>query len=297
MSKRVRERVAAATAGDEAMARRMAAEFELEALVASGGEHEPKKQSAKRPRSGAKVKKVGASLSAAVAKKPSAKRPLSGAKLKSKAASVATSAPVAQALVVHFVRHGHVHNPRRVFYGRLRGYHLSAAGFKEAKSCAAALSTASIKATPASMARGTPSIPFTVFHSPQLRTRETAEVMLSALKPACNGASATLALEAALDEVDSPLDGQAAPTSNWANAIYGHGMTSRGAYETFADVAQRVVAMLRRLATRHAGGRGGGGDVVCVTHGDVCLAARLLAQHGTERFLARADALRLSSER
>ena len=333
MSRRVAARVAAATAGDAEMARRMAASFELEALAASpvakkkearsSRPSEPKKPSAKRPR---KLQKKAPSAAAAARssepKKSAAKRPRSNSKLQKKAPSMAATAraeatdisrrvsmdaagsdvdaasgaQIRSALVVHFVRHGHVHNPGKLFYGRMRGFHLSATGFKEAKSCAAALSAASVAATPAATTRGTPSTPFTVFFSPQLRTRETAEVLLGALKPASNGASATLALEAALDEVDSPLDGQAAPKGNWANAIYSTTSSRNGAYETFADVAQRVVALLRRLSAAHASGRGSGGDIVCVTHGDVCLAARLVAQHGTSHFLARADALRLSSE-
>ncbi|WP_046013591.1 histidine phosphatase family protein [Microbacterium sp. SA39] len=37
---------------------------------------------------------------------------------------------------IHLVRHGEVHNPRRVLYGRLPGYHLSRAGRKMAQAAA-----------------------------------------------------------------------------------------------------------------------------------------------------------------
>ena len=45
-------------------------------------------------------------------------------------------------LVVHFVRHGEVHNPHKVFYGRLPGFHLSVTGFAEAAAAGAALAAA-----------------------------------------------------------------------------------------------------------------------------------------------------------
>ncbi|MBN9168662.1 MAG: histidine phosphatase family protein, partial [Microbacterium sp.] len=37
---------------------------------------------------------------------------------------------------LHLVRHGEVHNPRRVLYGRLPGYRLSAAGRRMARQAA-----------------------------------------------------------------------------------------------------------------------------------------------------------------
>ena len=38
--------------------------------------------------------------------------------------------------VVHLVRHGEVENPRRVLYGRIPGFHLSADGRVQAKAAA-----------------------------------------------------------------------------------------------------------------------------------------------------------------
>ena len=35
---------------------------------------------------------------------------------------------MAEITVVHLLRHGEVHNPNHVLYGRLPGYHLSANG-------------------------------------------------------------------------------------------------------------------------------------------------------------------------
>jgi len=41
--------------------------------------------------------------------------------------------------VVHVLRHGEVHNPGKILYGRLPGYHLSELGIQMAKAAAAAL--------------------------------------------------------------------------------------------------------------------------------------------------------------
>jgi len=49
---------------------------------------------------------------------------------------MSTTAPPADGTIVHLVRHGEVENPRRVLYGRLPGYHLSADGRMMAKAAA-----------------------------------------------------------------------------------------------------------------------------------------------------------------
>jgi len=46
---------------------------------------------------------------------------------------------MAERTVVHVLRHGEVHNPKKVLYGRLPGYHLSELGVQMAKAAAAVL--------------------------------------------------------------------------------------------------------------------------------------------------------------
>ena len=76
-------------------------------------------------------------------------------------------------LVIHFVRHGEVHNPEKVFYGRLPGFHLSSKGFEEAEEAGAAV--ASVRGAAASVFGNISTS--ALLHSPLLRTRETAEVL------------------------------------------------------------------------------------------------------------------------
>lgn len=74
--------------------------------------------------------------------------------------SGSTAAQAPTTTVVHLVRHGEVHNPDRVLYGRLAGYHLSALGREMAQVVAAHLDANDITHLVA---------------SPLERARETAE--------------------------------------------------------------------------------------------------------------------------
>jgi broad specificity phosphatase PhoE len=67
--------------------------------------------------------------------------------------------------VVHLLRHGEVHNPRGILYGRLPGYHLSAEGRRMADAAAKALAERDV---------------VLVASSPLERARETADAVAAA---------------------------------------------------------------------------------------------------------------------
>jgi broad specificity phosphatase PhoE len=74
--------------------------------------------------------------------------------------------------VVHLVRHGQVENPRRVFYGRLPGYHLSARGRAQADLLAvhfAGMPLAAVVASPLERAQQT-ATPIAAAHGLEVRT-------------------------------------------------------------------------------------------------------------------------------
>lgn len=52
--------------------------------------------------------------------------------------------------VVHVLRHGEVHNPEKILYGRLPGYHLSELGIQMAKAVAAGLADRAVTVVTAS---------------------------------------------------------------------------------------------------------------------------------------------------
>jgi broad specificity phosphatase PhoE len=74
--------------------------------------------------------------------------------------------PESPRTVVHLLRHGEVHNPSGIMYGRLAGYHLSERGRAMAEKVAADLATRDVRA---------------VLSSPLERARETAEPIAEAL--------------------------------------------------------------------------------------------------------------------
>jgi len=78
---------------------------------------------------------------------------------------VTTPAPSGPRTVVHLLRHGEVHNPDGVLYGRLEGFRLSARGELQAKTVAEALSGNDVAA---------------VIASPLLRAQQTAEPIAAA---------------------------------------------------------------------------------------------------------------------
>jgi broad specificity phosphatase PhoE len=74
--------------------------------------------------------------------------------------------------VVHLVRHGQVENPRRVLYGRLPGYHLSARGQAQAELLAghfAGARLAAVLASPLERAQQT-AAPIAAVHGLEVRT-------------------------------------------------------------------------------------------------------------------------------
>ncbi|MFI6816848.1 histidine phosphatase family protein [Nonomuraea sp. NPDC050328] len=81
---------------------------------------------------------------------------------------------MAQTTVVHLLRHGEVHNPQGVLYGRLPGYHLSERGRQMAETVAKAVAGRDIVA---------------LYSSPLERAQETAAPL-----------AATLGLDVELDE-------------------------------------------------------------------------------------------------
>ena len=64
---------------------------------------------------------------------------------------------------VSFVRHGNVHNPKKILYGRLPRFRLSSRGEADAKKASNYLKNVSLDA---------------VYASPLLRTKQTAQIIL-----------------------------------------------------------------------------------------------------------------------
>ncbi|MBN1579851.1 MAG: histidine phosphatase family protein [Anaerolineae bacterium] len=144
--------------------------------------------------------------------------------------------------VISFVRHGHVHNPQGILYGRLPRFGLSEKGHSQARVVAETL-------------RGRPIA--ALYSSPMLRARQTAQAILD-VRPGL-----PLHISELINEVQSSYEGQPLAeliASGWD--LY------RGSeYEQPHDVLDRALRFIDRTRKRHMGQQ-----VVAVTHGDVIAA-------------------------
>ena len=142
---------------------------------------------------------------------------------------------------ISFVRHGLVHNPRAIAYGRLPGFRLSDEGRRQAIGVRDALRHQPIAA---------------IFSSPMLRARQTAGIILEA-HPGLQVRVSKL-----INEVHVPFDGwplEKMVARNWD--IYSN---PDPAYEQPDDVIARVQRFVNRIRREYAERH-----VVAVTHGDV----------------------------
>ena len=142
---------------------------------------------------------------------------------------------------LHLVRHGEVHNPQGILYGRLPGFRLSARGREQADSVGRYLNGRVVRA---------------LFTSPLLRARQTA-AMIQRHNPHLK-----IEVSKLLNEVRGAYEGR--PESEVA-AQDGDIYTEAAAgCEQPEDIVARAREFLRRLQARYAGG-----EVAAVTHGDV----------------------------
>ena len=142
---------------------------------------------------------------------------------------------------ISFVRHGLVHNPKDVYYGRLPRFGLSEEGRRQVEATAEYLARTPLAA---------------VFCSPLLRARQTAQIIL-ARHPGLKLHTTML-----LYEAHTPFDGQPRTmlTARQWDLYTGTG----DGYEQPADIFQRtqrfVTLVRRRYPNQHT---------VAVTHGDI----------------------------
>jgi broad specificity phosphatase PhoE len=152
--------------------------------------------------------------------------------------------------IIYLVRHGDVHNPNRILYGRLPRFRLSEKGLEEARSVGRFLN-------------GTPLA--SLYSSPLLRTRQTARE-IRAYHP-----DLTLRPSSLLIEVHNPFEGRSSAEVDARNGDVYSGVGPP--YEQPQDIVARTLKFLQLARGRHAGE-----NVVAVTHGDVIVFSMLWAR-------------------
>jgi len=154
------------------------------------------------------------------------------------------------ALTLYFVRHGEVHNPDQILYGRLPDFQLNAKGKRQAQAAASHLSGHNISA---------------VYTSPMLRAQQTAQIV-------ARPHQLPLIVDDRLNEVFTPHEGQKlADLERISFEIYGG---NQPPYETLNDIRTRLCAFIDDMRSRY---RQGNQTIIAVTHGDLVVLAFLLA--------------------
>ena len=148
---------------------------------------------------------------------------------------------VAAPLKIHLIRHGEVHNPQQILYGRLPRFRLSANGRRQALSAGRHLKSSHVQA---------------LFSSPLLRARQTAEQIRK------HNRHLDIRISGLINEVCTSYEG--CPGAE-VDARQGDVYTGVNAfYEQPRDIVARTRKFIRRVRSRYAGG-----EVAAVTHGDV----------------------------
>ncbi len=163
---------------------------------------------------------------------------------------------MAETTVVHLLRHGEVHNPNGVLYGRLPGYHLSANGRLMAAAAADFFAERPVAA---------------VFASPLERAQETAQPVAARLGLEIVTTDQLIESGNVLEGGTVSLARLALNPGNW-RYLWNPFQPSWG--EPYTEVVARMRAAIDRA--REAGR---GREVVCVSHQLPIWVSRLAAEH------------------
>lgn len=163
---------------------------------------------------------------------------------------------MAEITIVHLLRHGEVHNPSGILYGRLPGYHLSANGRAMAAAAADFFSERMIA---------------TVYASPLTRAQETAE-------PVAERHGLPIITDERLIESGNVLEGKSVSLKHLArnpvNWRYLWNPFTPSWGEPYTEVVARMWAVVERARDEN-----GGREAVCVSHQLPIWVTRLHAEH------------------
>lgn len=159
---------------------------------------------------------------------------------------------------IYFIRHGEVHNPEGILYGRLPNFGLSDAGKKEIEKTADFLKNKEISE---------------IFSSPLLRTKQSAEIIQNIL------GLPELHFSELLLEVKTSYEGRKINSlDKLQSEIYLKPLSSTD--ETIEQLVQRMQRFLNQLLKEHTDKH-----IAVVSHGDPIMALKVMIKHTPLDFL------------
>lgn len=151
---------------------------------------------------------------------------------------------------LYLMRHGEVHNPAGVLYGRMPGYRLSEAGAQQAHAAGAWLADKAIRA---------------IYCSPMERAQQTAAIVAE------YQSELTPRIDERIIEVHTPYEGQ--PTADLAAMGWDLYSGNQPPYELPGMILERVLNFFEHVVSEHPGAA-----VAAVAHGDILVFPWLHAQ-------------------
>jgi broad specificity phosphatase PhoE len=167
---------------------------------------------------------------------------------------------MAAPLTIYIMRHGEVHNPENILYGRLPNYHLSEVGRGQASAAAHVLSEKKLAA---------------IYASPLERAQETASIIAAAQKDFLS-----IKTDERLIEVHTPYDGTSIEELEKINFdLY---TETEAPYEQVRDLRRRLLNFLNEMREKYSGQ-----EIAAVTHGDIVVSAFMYALRQDENDIGR----------
>jgi broad specificity phosphatase PhoE len=163
---------------------------------------------------------------------------------------------MAEITVVHLLRHGEVHNPNHVLYGRLPGYHLSANGRMMAVAAADYFEGRPVAA---------------IFASPLERAQETAQ-------PVAERLGLPIITDDRLIESGNVLEGKSVSLASLGLNPLNWRYLWNPFRPSWGEPYSQIVARVREVVDR-ARDASGGREAVCVSHQLPIWVSRLAAEH------------------
>ncbi len=163
-------------------------------------------------------------------------------------------------LTLYLIRHGEVHNPEKILYGRMPGFGLSQNGRQQAVAAGRALAEVPLDA---------------LYSSPMQRAQETAALIAEQ-----HPHELAIQTDERLNECYTPFDGT--PFAELEAIMLDIYDGNEHPYEQPRDLRRRLLSFFADVRAAHPGG-----TVVGVTHGDIVVAAFMYARGQDENDIGR----------